>query len=289
MVKYIVIASMLLLSVSSMSYGQDADNPVNKSLSFYVCGASGNINPETGKILGSYGEAGIDFSQNFANTPWLSISATLAICTGMNGLKKVGDEWVGASSGGIANDGDQLGSVNGSSGGILTGGYANVKLNFDRYFTFGFHTQGRFDFDLKYGIVLPANQRLTVRAYYEIYMLGKAFYRTAEDLVNDSPTGSVLSHMDYRLTYHVQFHPEWAYELDTRFRFNGGADDSLTAVRDSFSIRLNNTLYYSNPNGFGGWMQFRYQPEKILLGSKNVVHNISLHAGISYSYDLSAL
>ncbi|MGL5955261.1 MAG: hypothetical protein ACRC0X_01445 [Brevinema sp.] len=270
----------LVLFISTVTYTQEAGT-VNKNLTFYICGGTENINPQAGSILGGWSEMGLTFSQNFANVPWFSVATTAAICGEIKPLlQNTGGDYVGSLSPDFS----------------ITG-YGKVNLMFDRYFALGFATVGRIDLDLRYRIALSANQRLTLRTYMELFPTGNSWYAT---LRKDSPldeggnplkTRQVLGHMDYRITYYVQFHPEWGYESDVRFRFNGKAQtgqraDSIQAVRDSFSIRWNNTFYYSNPNGFGSYFQFRYQPNAIALKTK---HSMQLNAGLTYSYDLSGL
>ena len=80
-----------------------------------------------------------------------------------------------------------------------------------------------------------------------------------------------------------------------RFRFNGEASgtaktDSAEALKNSFSIRWNNTINYTHPtNGLGGYFQLRYQPSNILVKGVDVKHSVSLHGGISYAFDFSNL
>ena len=287
MLKNSFLTLAILFATSIVTYSQETTG-VTKNLSFYMCGGTGNINPDAGAVLGAHGEMGLTFDQNFANAQWLNISTTVAICTEAGGLlrdPKNLDKFVGAPD---------------TDDNIV--GYGLVNFGFGKHVTVGLHTTGRLDLALQYRLALPANQRLTFKTYMEILPAGNSLYATPDNIAyvglddDGKPefgnTSRILNHLDFRLTYAVAFNPEWTYEMDTRFRFNGASyagekADSAEALKNSFSVRWNNTFYYSNPNGFGGYLQFRYQPARIL--TSNVKHAVHLLAGISYSYDLSAL
>ena len=273
----------MLFATSIVTHAQNADG-VTKSLYMYICGGSNNLNPDAGAILGHFGEAGIGFSQNFANAQWLTVTSTLGICTGGAGLVK-----------GIDENGDDAwttgsGTIDETKG-SFTDAYLHVDLGFAGYFNFGLHSQGRLEFDARYPILLPANQKIVLSTAFEVRPMEKLLYGKINKDDDAWDHGQVLGFMKYEFLYSVQFHPEWAYTTDVEFRFNGAGsstakNDSMQAIKDSFSIRWNHMISYSNPNGFGGYMNFRYEPTYIL---KDIAHQIKLSAGFSYSYDLSAL
>ena len=290
MLKNTFLILAILFATSVVSYAQDTP-AVTKNISFYMCGSSGNFNPDAGDMLDSWSEMGVSYSQNFANAQWLTVTATAAICTANSGfLKKPGsDELAGAAPHNLD-----------------VTGYGQVYFSFFNYATIGVQTEGRIDIDLKYKVALPANQSLTFRQFMWLHPTGSPFYATLanptgfEDDEDGNPdpdkpihTRNVVDHLDYRIVYSVGFHPEWSFSSDLRFRFSGNVAkgstakaDSPQALRESFNIRWNNTISYSNANGLGGYFTFRYQPNKILVKTE---HTISVLAGISYSYDLSAL
>ena len=290
MLKNTFLILAILFATSVVTYSQDTP-AVSKSISFYFCGSSGNFNPDAGSMLASWSEMGVNYSQNFANAQWLTVTATAAICTANAGfLKKPGsDEFAGA------------GEHN-----LDVTGYGQVYFSFFNYATIGVQTEGRIDIDLKYRVALPANQSLTFRQFMWLHPTGNPFYATLANPTGfekdedgnfdpDKPihTRNILDHLDYRIVYAVGFHPEWSFSSDLRFRFNGNVAsgstakaDSPQALRESFNIRWNNTISYSNANGLGGYLTFRYQPNKILV---DVQHTVQVLAGISYSFDLSAL
>ena len=286
MLKNSFLILAMLFATNIATHAQNAEG-VTKNLSFYICGASGNVNPDTGTVLNSSSETGISFSQNFANAQWFNVSTTLGICTEAGGM--------------LTKPGDAGNFVGSPKEHFYVTGYGKINMSFGKYFAFGINTIGRFDFDVKYKLALADNQGLTFRAYMELLPTGNSFYATpgngasenSDGTGSNTPTRRILNHFDVRLSYSVGFHPEWSFDTDMRFRFNGGVmsgstakADSMQAMKESFSIRWNNTINYSNPNGFGGYFQFRYQPDRILV---KTVHNVSLHGGISYAYDLSAL
>lgn len=291
MLKNTFLTLAILFATSTVAYTQDQE--VTRSLSMYICGGSGNINPEANGdasvILGHFGEAGLTYSQNFASVQWLTFSSTFGICTGGGGLAKGKDEngkdvWVKTT--------DPVGS--------FTDAYLHVDLAFAGYFNLGLHSQGRLEFDARYPIALSANQKIVVSTAFEIRPMGKLWYDTPSTTVDTGAMdkGQVLGFMKYEFLYSIQFHPEWSYTTDVEFRFHGkgsgegsGVDnDSMEAVKNSFNIRWNHMISYSNPNGFGGYFNFRYEPTNIIeAGGKGRVDNFKLSAGVSYSYDLSAL
>lgn len=267
MYKNVFMALAMLLAISNVSYSQEE---VSRSISAYICGSTGNINPSAeGPILGTAAEAGVSFGQNFANATWLSVGTTIAVCTETGGLLSSKDDYLGAS-----NDSDNF------------SGYAQFDLGLTEYFTLSFNTTGQMIFDVNYGMSLPANQSISVVANFEINPAGSSFYAT---VANGGSTRNILNHMDYRLVYGVGFLPEWSFSTDLRFRFNGSSEtekaDSLTAVTESFNIRWNNTISYENENGFGGYVQLSYRPSN-LANDADVDHNLQLWGGVSYSYDM---
>lgn len=274
MLKNIFLVLVLLIAVQTTSYTQEQKPSVNKALSVYVCGGSGNINPQAGKLLNLWSELGMNYSQNFANAKWLSVDTTIAICTETGSLN-------------TAHNGDTVGSPKASYDIV---GYGLVNLNFDKYFTLGVHTTGRMDTALKYKFKFIGNQSFTIKNTYEFYFTGNSLYATLQT-EKGSNTRHIINHMDIRTAYAVAFHPRWAFETEVRFRTKGSASlngkaDSGKALAENFNIRWNNTLAYSDPNGFGGYLQLRYEPTNIITDIK---HNLKLSGGISYSYDLSAL
>ena len=279
MLKNTFLTLAILFATTLVTYSQETPG-VTKSLSMYVCGGSGNINPDAGAILAHFGEAGLVYSQNFANAQWLSVTSTLAICTGGEGLVKG------------TKDGEDVWVPNGGSPvGKFTDGYLHVEFGFSPYFNLGFHSEGRLDFEGKYSLALPANQKVGFAAYMEVRPMAKLWY---ESVSSSADNGQMLGLMKVEVIYGVQFHPEWSYTTDVELRFNGGSksvakNDSAQALKESFGIRWNHMIGYSNPNGFGGYMNFRYEPTNILGAIGDTVHNIKLSAGISYAYDLSAL
>ena len=283
MLKNSFLILAMLFATNIATHAQNAEG-VTKNMSFYICGTTSNINPDAGTVLDANGEVGITFAQNFAGAQWFNIATTMAFCVGEAGLVK-----------------DSTGKFVGSpvAHGQATGAYGKVNLSFGKYFALGFHTIGRLDFDLKYKMALANNQSLTFRAYMEILPTGNSLYATPtgvdpEGNLTGDITRRILNHFDVRLAYAVGFHPEWSYDTDVRFRFNGGSyagekADSIEAMKNSFAIRWNQTISYTHAtNGFGAWFTFRYQPDRILVKGA-VDHNVSLHTGITYSYDLSNL
>ena len=274
MLKNIFLALVLLTAVQTISYTQEQTPSVDKALSVYIYGGSGNINPQAGKLLNLWSESGMVYSQNFANAKWLSVDTTIALCTETGSLL-------------TAHNGDTVGSPKASYDIV---GYGLVNLNFDKYFTLGVHITGRMDTALKYKFKFIGNQSFTIKNTYEFYFTGNSLYATLQT-EKGSNTRHIINHMDIRTAYAVAFHPRWAFETEVRFRTKGSASlngkaDSGKALAENFNIRWNNTLAYSDPNGFGGYLQLRYEPTNIITDIK---HNLKLSGGISYSYDLSAL
>ena len=165
------------------------------------------------EILAHFGEAGLNYSQNFANAQWLTITTTLAICTGGGGLVKGKDEtgkdvWVSSAV---------------SPVGKFTDAYLDVDFGFAGYFNLGLHSEGRLEFDARYPIALPSNQKIAFSTSFEVRPMGKLWYDTISSTVDTGATdkGQVLGFMKYEFLYKVQFHPEWSYTTDVEFRFNG--------------------------------------------------------------------
>ena len=287
MLKNTFLILAILFATNVVTYAQDTP-AVNKSISFYMCGGSGNFNPDAGSMLNSWSEMGVMYSQNFAKAQWLTVTTTAAICT---------------ATGGFLTDPATGDAVGAQEENFDVTGYGKVNFSFGKYFALGVETSGRLDFDVKYKVALSANQSLTFRSYMEIHPSGKPLYAkygdsamSGIDPVTGAPnlanTRNVLNHLDFRIVYGVGFHPEWSFDSDMRFRFYGDSSgigvkaDSAEAMKNSFNIRWNNTINYSNANGFGGYFTFRYQPMNITV---DVKHTIQVLAGISYAYDLSAL
>ena len=198
----------MLFATSIVTHAQNADG-VTKSLYMYICGGSNNLNPDAGAILGHFGEAGIGFSQNFANAQWLTVTSTLGICTGGVGLIKTPDgDWIAKPP---KEDASPLDPEDPE--GSFIGAYLHVDIGFAGYFNFGLHSEGRLEFDARYPILLPANQKIVLSTAFEVRPMGKLWYDTGRALDDTGAWdhGQVLGFMKYEFLYSVQFHPEWAY------------------------------------------------------------------------------
>lgn len=301
--KKLLIATLVVFGFSGVSFAQDT--AVEKSLTAYMCGSSGNINPKNGTIFDASSEMGVEYAQNFANAQWLTVSTTIAIC--------------GISEAGLTKQTDGTWKNEHRSWAGITG-YGAIKLGFDKYASIAVNSFGRIDLAAFYSLALPANQKVTFKSTLNIYPISSPLYAIggknwvagqatgigANGSYKHSASPHVIDSFDIRVAYGIKFHPRWDFGSEVRFRMNGAGvahdegetgttvarvkADSGEAFKNSFNIRWNNTISYSDPNGFGAWFQFRYQPERLASSfHKSRIDKISLHGGITYSYDLSIL
>lgn len=292
MVKKILLALCILSSTASLGFAQSApellledqlikgSSSVSKDLTIYLCGGSGNINPQAGNVLNTWSEMGILYSQNFSNAKWLTLETTIAICGGSTGI--------------TADNGKFAGTINT----VDITGYALLGLIFLDYFKVAFKSNGRLDFLAFYNLQLAKQHSLLFEVELDLYPTGNSFYATYGATTKDGLTVNVNNVVDYlglKLRYSVDMNKYWRFRSEAIFRFHGAKinnapADSAASFKESFNIRWNNTVYYSDKKGFGGWIRLRYQPKNLYIGAvKPVAHDVSLHGGITYSFDLSKL
>ncbi|MGL4561151.1 MAG: hypothetical protein ACRCV0_02525, partial [Brevinema sp.] len=239
-----LVLLMIVLGISNINFGSESESNITKNLSLYMCGGSGNINPNTQKILNSWAEMGIKYSQNFDKVPWLSVKTTIAICGGSKGIHK-NEKFIGTINTRV----------------IM--GYGKAGLQFSKYGDIELVSDGRIDMGVYYKIKLADGHALKLKSTVELYPFGNSFYIISHKINN------ILHNYDMRLEYGTKIATEWEFATELRLKFNGKTSstsvkaDSAQAFAESFHIRWNNTIAYQNPHNFGGWVQIRYQPKNL--------------------------
>ena len=282
MKKYIALFLMVFLGYTN-GFAQDGETAVNKNFRIYLDASSGTLNKNTqGQQLlgGNELEIGMEYSQNFENARWLNVGFKALIIPTLTVISTESNV-IGLGSGGVI------------PGVGMNNLEAGMFINIFSMFRVEIDTKLRFKPSLYYTFNLPgADHKLTTIAEATIAMIP---YQdgTLTSIAQDRYLGEFL----VRLNYNVGIGAGWRFDTDLRFYIDGAGgpngiggfveSDSLEAVVNSFRIRWSNGFSYSHAGGFGFYANFRYQAERISHNTKESFDRLSLHAGMSYAFDLN--
>ena len=277
--KNIFLSLLTIFAVVGTATAQDA--PVNRSLSFYLDGYSGDIaqksgyDAETGQSRlfdGNEIEFGMRYSQNFATVPWLSMWVkTLMI---MQSTPKYG---TGA---------DNMNDYLGNRGYFIGAPRVQVGVNFGGYSILALDTRGILANCNFYSVVLPNNAgKLTFLTILEFWAVPNVVSTGTGDT-------QIMDLFALRADYTIAFAQNWSYTTKLALRFAGGGNEDSAAAFfvDGFNIRWENKVAWNITPSFGLWAQLRYRIDNITHRDQvanKIDHRLMLQGGISYAFDFS--
>ena len=273
--RYLLIVMMLL--TTNKLFTQETKTLTNDSLTMYMDISSGVINKNEDNLPllnGNETEFGLDYSTSFTTAQWLRMGFKGYVLLHLD-VDSTPTNVVGIGSQGV----------------YIKDPSASVYFKFLDYVTVEVDTLLRFKPSVHYTLNLPVSQWIRFYAGVEIYTIARP---TATSTFLKVPQH--LGLLDLRLIYNINFHKSWAFRSELRFRFDGsgGANgiggfvkpDSSEALLNSFNIRWNNSIVF-NLDNYSVYAQLRYQPERLSHNIFDPIHKLSVHAGLSYTFDLN--
>ncbi len=244
-------------------------------LSMFLCGGTGNLNPDTDTVLDAWGQYGFTFVQGFDSTQWVTVFSCIAMCTAATGLNP--------HENGSANAFEPL-----TAYGYVQVGIGNQYWDCGfQYFNIGYHSDARFNFLACYYTMVTDDINVGFTARIDIAPFSQTLYATY-DQDGGVDTSYYIRHLYLQggLTYTIN--NIWWLQSVLGFRFNGDATDDYAAdtagaLWQNFKIRWDNTVYMNLPSGFAMYGTLRYEPTNLYA---KVEHNVSLMGGISYYFNM---
>ena len=284
--KNIFLSLLTIFAVVGTATAQDA--PVNRSLSFYLDVASGelaekpgfNSDTDTSRLFaGNEYEIGAVYSQNFATVPWLTLSVKALV---VGGQKNTYD----------SETGDYLGNSGYSMFPWATP-RAMLGLNFGGYTFIGMDTRGLIANENYYSVALPGNGgAFTFSTVLEFWAVPQVLIsETAPDGTIYGQGTTVVDLLSLNVQYGVNFAANWSFWTKVAVRFNGdkGRDQSAELFfNDGFNLRWENNIHWNVTPKFYMYGRVRYQLLNVASTRDLAVdHAVSLHVGLGYSFDFS--
>ena len=299
--KNIFLSLLTIFAVVGTATAQDA--PVNRSLSFYLDAASGNLTEQPGfedgdksRIFsGNEFEFGMSYSQNFATVPWLSIWVKALVVAVQN-------------TGYDATSGDFLGNA-----GYSLAGYglprAQVGVNFGGFAVIAMDTRGLIAQENYYSVALPGNGgAFTFSTVLEFWAVPQILNPDnapidGDDKVVDGSflgTGRGTTIVDLfalNVQYGINIAPNWSFWTKVAFRFSGGGGKDGAAdtfFQDGFNLRWENNIHWNVTPKFYMYGRVRYNISGIATSidfpgyvKPKADHAVTLHVGLGYTFDFS--
>ena len=288
--KNIFLSLLTIFAVVGTATAQDA--PVNRSLSVYFDAVSGmltelpdfNEDTDTSRIFADNEfEIGAVYSQNFATVPWLSMYVKALVVMHQKA------EYA-------PNDGTE--GNNGQFLGINNGGYridppkVALGINLGGYAVFAIDTKGVLAQENYYSIAMPGNAgAFTFGTVLEMFVVP-----IVEEPDADIRNYYVVDLFALTAQYGIDFAPGWNFWTKVAFRFSGNDDSGAEFFQDSFAIRWENQVTWSVTPKLYMYGRVRYHAKNLVtsqglkdtLGAtRKTQHDVSLLAGLGYSFDFS--
>ena len=276
------ISLVAVIAVAGVSFAQDAGAPI-RSLGFYLDADTGRLSKDAEGLggnnrlfAGNEFEMGMTYSQNFATVPWLSLNLSALVVVQQKGKYDftAGDNaWEGNS---------------GSDTKIIGNPRAKIGLNLGGYSLIQMDTRGLMANENYYTVDLGKGGAVTFLTILEFWAVPLA--RSGWE-ANGLYKHTVLDLFALRVDYSLPFANIWTYKTTVGFRWSD--DASAKAFSDSFAFRWENKISVDVTEKLGMWTQVRYQINNLAVknpGTLSIIdHDITVQAGLSYTFDLSGV